>query len=69
MRPHIARRFTVQGVAGIYVCPNVAATDARMRSLLRMLPLVTAEAQARIRIDLDKLLDHRLELMAERGNR
>ena len=68
MRPRTQSRYTITGKAGVYVCPSLAATDARIRTLLRLLPSFTRESAPRIWHDVDLLLDHRLELMRERGS-
>lgn len=68
LRPNIGRTYTVKGRYGTYMVPNIPAVDGRLRALVRLLPAVTETAAARIRWDIELLLDWRLELMQERGS-
>lgn len=68
MRPNTSRAYTIQGRYGTYLVPTLAAIDNRLRVLTRMLPKATPDVAARIRHDLDALLDWRLELVTERGS-
>lgn len=66
MRPNVSRSYTITGRYGIYLCPTVSAVDSRSRILAGLLAGATPDTAARIRHDLDLLLDHRLALMTER---
>ena len=65
MRPNVSRRYTIQGRAGVCICPTIDAIDKRL-TILRVLLHRHAHPH-RVRADCDALLDWRLELMAERG--
>lgn len=68
MRPNETRRYTVTGRFGVYAVPSLGATDNRLRSLVALLGTAKPDVAARIRHDLDLLLEWRFELMAERGS-
>lgn len=67
MRPAAQARYTIIGKYGSYVVPNLAAVDARLRTLTRLQRDASPAAAARIRHDIDLLLEWRTELMQERG--
>jgi hypothetical protein len=65
VRPNETRRYTIQGKAGTYLVPTITAVDNRLRTLRGL--LATHTTPRRVWVDIDSLLDWRLELMAERG--
>jgi siroheme synthase (precorrin-2 oxidase/ferrochelatase) len=67
MRPNVSRAYVVKGRYGTYAVPTLAAVDNRLGILVRTLCGAKPDVAARIRHDIEALLDWRLELMAERG--
>ncbi len=67
MRLLTLRRYTVRGRFGDYLVPTVQAVDARLRTLLGLLPVATPDGAGRIREDIDVLLDWRNSMTAVTG--
>lgn len=68
MRPRTVAAYTIRGKYGTYAVPTIAAVDNRLFLLNRMRTTATPEVAARIRHDLDLLLDWRAQLVEERGS-